>query len=233
MNQPNRFARLIRSGEISRVEELKATFRRLAFATHPDLRAPGTADDSGEFSRIRSEYEAALADFAHHRHGAPRGASATYRMDDFPAALRILLARGFPKRARHEKERLRYGYARLVVSECLASREGGDGGESFTAFESAFLELRSADPARYSAVRSLLAGMLEYERSPSPALRAVIRLTFASLRVGSGATAGAGTAGDGGVRGGAVSPTPADSGRPDRVMVFVGFLLALLVGELS
>lgn len=121
----NRFVRRIKSGEIGSIDELKSEFKTLAKLSHPDIAGEGA--DQGDFVALRSEYEAALRDFQKHRFGAAsRSINASvsmpdsaYMSDEAWPCLAILLKRGFPKSPKHEKEALRYEYAKWRLSEAL------------------------------------------------------------------------------------------------------------------
>jgi hypothetical protein len=198
----NRFVRRIKSGEISTIGELKSEFKALAKLSHPDL----AGEDAGQsdFVALRSEYEAALRNFQEHRFGAaPRSTNSSSPMSDeaWPC-LAILMKRGFPKTPRHEKEALRYDYARWRFSEALgpalaavfescdaellALREGG--GVNTLAVELAFLRKllafrdRSLSPMRTDIVLSL--GALGSDPSVGPAFRSFSRALAKELGIG-------------------------------------------------
>lgn len=190
----NRFARRIREGEIPSPEALASEFRALAKATHPDLAGPGA--DPAEFVRVRSEYEAALRDFERHRFGAraatrseglPRDAGicdeepAGDLVEEAWASLALLLKRGFPKTPRHDKERLRYEYARWRFERRL-NAFGAGAASRFAAFEPALLVLRATEPERALFVLGLLSEILEYRRSRVEALRTSIAHDLEALR---------------------------------------------------
>ena len=126
----NRFVGPIKRGEIASIEELKSRFKAMAKETHPDLGGAGAS--AGDFSALRSEYEAALTDFHRHRFGLssskagrgqargqtpdfagglggnPSRASMVFSRPELYGRLREVRRGGFPKLPRHEKERLRY-----------------------------------------------------------------------------------------------------------------------------
>lgn len=193
---PNRFARRIRSGEIDRVEELKSEFKALAKATHPDLAGPGAA--GGAFAALRGEYEDALRDFVSLRYGGPAadsGAALAFDRRALYADLARLLARGFPKSPRHDKERSRYERERFLVRSRLRAWNAAYPA-LLEAFEAAMLDLRaSGSIERFDEALALLASVLEYHASGVAASRAVIAWDFARLRAwgeASGAAPGAG-----------------------------------------
>ncbi len=185
----NRFARRIRDGDIGTPEELKAEFKAMAKATHPDLAGPGFAH---EFIRVREEYESALRDFGRHRFGirrpAPRerdrqgkaGEAAHAGSADAFAAIGLLRKRGFPKLPRHRKETLRYEYARWCCRRALTGL--GESPAAFDRFEAALLDLRSRDdPALDRALRYLDA-LVEYAALGLPELRTALLLDLSALR---------------------------------------------------
>lgn len=190
----NRFVRRIKSGEIASVEGLKSEFKTLAKLSHPDVAGPGA--DHGDFAALRDEYEVALRDFERHRFGARsgggasgfRGASAGAARSGTPAdealareawpCLAILLKRGFPKSPRHEKERLRYEYARWRL-------EGALGPSMTSLFEDCEAELLDMKAARSPALKpalGLLHLLIAYREKGLSAMRTEIVLTLGSLR---------------------------------------------------
>ena len=192
----NRFAGRIKSGEIASVESLKAEFKALAKATHPDL---GGVEASGEeFARVRDEYENALRDFEKHRFGF-RGASRKAGSDRHGgmasvaaaeawsaeviglfAALGLLRKRGFPKSPRHEKERMRYDYARYRFEARLGAL--GEGGlPAFEAFEAALFALRRRDAEAATSVLSLVDELLDYAMRRLPPMRTALVLSMGAL----------------------------------------------------
>ncbi len=212
---PNRFVRAIRSGEIESVEELKAAFRELALATHPDLAGkrgaptetsearPGlrTEADPGEaFIAVRAEYETALANFERHRFGvdlARSRADPSAPVKAGPAGaelwscLALLRKRGFPKEPRHEKETLRYEYARWRLRGALdrldlpaGSFGGMDGAalRNFDAFESEALALKKADPALLASILSYLDELVDHAARGVPAMRVALVRNYDELR---------------------------------------------------
>lgn len=189
----NRFARRIRSGEIDSVEELKSEFKALAKLSHPDLAGPGSGGE--DFARLRQEYEDALANFMRHRFGA-RGAAATSRAparstnasesraelgripDEAWACLALLLKRGFPKVPRHEKEALRYEYARWRLEQAL----GGGRAELFRSCEEELLLLKTVDSGASRPVLDLLRDLIDYRDEGPSAMRTQIVISLGSLR---------------------------------------------------
>lgn len=184
----NRFARKIKSGDIVSIVELKSEFKELAKLTHPDLRGPGT---EGEFITARAEYEAALRDFERHRFGSraasgrqpgsgtARGTATDGRLTDTAwTCMALLLKRGFPKVPRHDKEKLRYEYARWRLLEAL----GTHGGELFGDFESELLDLKAfgADPS--PPILRFLRDLMDYHAEGLPAMRTHIVLSLGRLR---------------------------------------------------
>jgi hypothetical protein len=172
----NRFARLIRSGEIGSVEELKAAFRAEARESHPDLKGPEA--DGTAFIAVRDEYEAALANFERHRFGARSaepGALGSAAAEgpgaadprELWACLALLLKRGFPKEPRHEKERLRYEYAAWRFSRALAPAER----EAFASWEESLRSLRRNDARAFALLYALLGELLEYALCGVDAMR--------------------------------------------------------------
>jgi hypothetical protein len=184
---PNRFVRRIKSGEIDSIEELKSEFKELAKLTHPDLRGPGAEAD---FVSVRAEYEAALRGFERHRFGArdPRAeawegreaasGSAEPLSDVAWACLALLLKRGFPKASRHEKEKLRYEYARWRFAQALGPGSRG----RFAAFESELLDMKAAGSAALAPCLELLAELLDYRGRGLAPMRTQVILSIGSLR---------------------------------------------------
>lgn len=186
----NRFARRIRDGEIDTPGALASEFRALAKATHPDLAGPGA--DPQEFVRVRSDYEAALRDFERHRFGSRRpgmsegahgSAEGDADADRAWTALALLLNRGFPKEARHEKERLRYEYALWRFERELRAL-GEDAFRRFGPFAIAMSALKAKAPGASRRVVALLRELLEYRRTGIEALRTSIAHGLESLRRG-------------------------------------------------
>jgi len=185
----NRFARRIRDGAIRTPEELKSEFKALAKETHPDLSGQSATDD---FVRVRAEYESALQDFERHRFGerkkgiqgaSPRRGSAEAGSPDFPAfaAIAVLRKRGFPKVPRHEKERLRYEYARYRCQIALERLGAGRGGE-LESFERTLLAVRRIDPEAAERALRYLDALAEYSARGLPAMRTALVLDSAALR---------------------------------------------------
>jgi hypothetical protein len=200
----NRFVTGIRSGEIDSLEDLKAAFKELAKATHPDLAGQDSDLASGDaFVAVRSEYENALRDFERHRFGAARlersGMGATGERGaavsslELWACLALFLKRGFPKLPRHEKEILRYEYARWRFRGVLRARGSGRDGIDpvalFDAFEGELLTIRKALPDGVGAALAFLRGLVAHAEREHPAMRtALVRdLEALSLEPGLGA----------------------------------------------
>jgi hypothetical protein len=194
----NRFVRRIKSGDIDSVGELKSEFKELAKLTHPDLKPVQGGED--EFVAIRAEYEAALRDFEKHRFGASRGdrrrraadggatgsgsgEDGTPLSDAAWFCLELMLKRGFPKLSRHEKQRLRYEYARWRFTECLGEERGG----LFTSFESELLDLRAFGSGLLEATLALLRDLIEYRYTGITALRTNVVLSYGRLKNDPGA----------------------------------------------
>ncbi|MDA8425549.1 MAG: hypothetical protein M0Z80_05380 [Treponema sp.] len=174
----NRFVRRIRSGEIGTIEELKSEFKTLAKLSHPDLLGPGAEGD--EFASIRQEYETALADFERHRFGArdARAEVTDAATEDAWPRLELLIKRGFPKIPRHEKETLRYEYARWRLARSL----DGELGRLFVACESALLGMKAGSPEGVDLVLDFLRSLIEYRARGLPAMRTQIVLELGALR---------------------------------------------------
>lgn len=184
----NRFVRRIKSGDIDSIEELKSEFKELAKLTHPDLQGLGK---EGEFVAARAEYEAALRDFEKHRFGARLGAGGGASAASRPDAedegrlsdaawlcLELMLKRGFPKSARHEKERLRYEYARWRLEQAL----GGARAELFRAFESELLDMKAFGSPSLAPSLELLRDLIEYRYAGLAAMRTHVVLSFGRLK---------------------------------------------------
>jgi curved DNA-binding protein CbpA len=204
----NRFVRRIRRGDIQSVRELKSEFKELAKRTHPDLRGPGSRDGAeAEFVAARAEFEAALRDFEKHRFGARgvREEAERRRRDggrsdadgaldaDGPVSeeawscLSLLLKRGFPKTPRHQKELLRYEYARWRLEQAL----GGTGAALFGLFESDLLDRKAAGGKGLDSVLELLRDLIDYRYRGLTPMRTNVVLRLGRLRadpeVGEGA----------------------------------------------
>ena len=195
---PNRFVRAIRSGEIDSIEELKTAFREQALATHPDLGGTSATADPGEaFIAVRAEYEAALSDFERHRFGsvaARRGdeggqRSAHVGSEELWGCLSLLLKRGFPKEPRHEKEILRYEYARWRFRGALASlaRERGsaepvDHGPALDRFEGVLLGMKKRRSPALGIILSFLRELIDYASGSHPAMRVALVRDFEHLK---------------------------------------------------
>jgi hypothetical protein len=183
----NRFVGKIRRGEIGSIGDLKSEFKELAKLNHPDLLGPGS--DAGDFRLLREEYEAALRDFEKHRFGARRGdtssGSGSFR-DEAWACLALFLKRGFPKVPRHEKEALRYEYARWRLGDAL----GSELAERFLACETELLELKAESPRALGSALALLRELIVYSDKGFPAMRTQILLSLGALdadpRIGPG-----------------------------------------------
>lgn len=183
----NRFVRRIKSGDIESVEDLKSEFKDLAKLTHPDLHGKGK---EGEFVAARAEYEAALRDFEKHRFGASRGRDAESSArpggdvagnplsDAAWLCLELMLKRGLPKSARHEKERLRYEYARWRLEQALGPR----GGELFRAFESELLDMKACRSEALAPALALLRDLIEYRYAGLAAMRTHVVLSFGRMK---------------------------------------------------
>jgi len=212
---PNRFVRAIRSGEIESVDELKAAFRELALATHPDVAktrsqaetkggpAGETIDkaDAGEaFIAVRAEFEAALANFERHRFGLDLARGRTDAADnaysgaggaELWSCLALLRKRDFPKEPRHEKEILRYEYARwrfrgalrhLSVSVTVPAEVGKTAVESFDAFESEALSMKKTGAPLLAVILSYLDELVDYAARRLPAMRVALVRSYDAIR---------------------------------------------------
>ncbi len=219
----NRFARRIRSGEIDTVELLKSEFKALAKLEHPDLGAPG-ASGSG-FSALRGEYENALREFINLRYGGPAADFGAIMVNDrraLYADLARLLARGFPKAPRHEKERARYARARQLARARLRAWDEGLPG-LFDEFEAAMLDLKARRQAEvFCEALALLASILEFHETGVEQVKTVVRIELA--RFGSaGGDAGetvAARSGDG-----AGSPSPLTRAERRSLCAFIEVLV--------
>ncbi len=204
----NRFVRRIKSGDIGSVQELKSEFKELAKRTHPDLRGPGSRDGAeAEFVAARAEFEAALRDFEKHRFGARgvREEAERRRRDggrsdadgaldaDGPVSeeawscLSLFLKRGFPKTPRHEKELLRYEYARWRLEQAL----GSAGAVLLGLFESELLDLKAAGGAALGSVLALLRDLIDYHYRAMSPMRTNVVLSLGRLRADPGVGEGA------------------------------------------
>jgi hypothetical protein len=192
----NRFVRRIRSGHIESIEELKSEFKDLAKRTHPDLGGP---DGTAEFVAARAEYEAALRDFERHRFGASRrrdrdgslghpgdegrgaarpGGAEGPLADRAWLCLELMIKRGFPKVPRHEKELLRYEYARWRFAQAL----GEERARLFRGFESELLDMKALGSGALAPTVELLRDLIEYRYEGLAALRTSVVLSMGRLR---------------------------------------------------
>ncbi|HUX40100.1 MAG TPA: hypothetical protein VMV83_02945 [Rectinemataceae bacterium] len=194
---PNRFVRAIRSGEIESVDDLKAAFRELALATHPDV---AKADSGEAFIAVRAEFEAALTNFERHRFGVDlaRGkeesSSAAFSgvgAAELWSCLALLRKRGFPKEPRHEKEILRYEYARwrfrgalrhLSASVTVPAGAGKTAVESFDAFESEALAMKKKGAPLLAVLLSYLDELVDYAARRLPAMRVALVRSYDAIR---------------------------------------------------
>jgi hypothetical protein len=165
---PNRFIRRIKSGEIESIEKLKSEFKELAKLTHPDLRGSGA---EAEFVAVRAEYEAALRGFGRRHVGASD-------FGDAWACLGLLLKRGFPKSPKHEKERLRYEYARWRFAQALGAVERG----LFRAFEAELLDQKAMGSEALASEMALVRDLLDYRELGLAPMRTHIVLRLGALK---------------------------------------------------
>jgi hypothetical protein len=189
----NRFVQGIRSGAIDSVEDLKTAFKELAKATHPDLAGAEAGD---EFVAVRAEYEQALHDFEHHRFGAAKAGAGgedrggTVAAREIWACLALFLKRGFPKTPRHEKEILRYEYARWRFRGSLRSlgreRAGTEALSLYDAFEGELLSIRKALPESAGAVLVFLRDLVAHAEREHPAMRTALVRDLEALRIAPG-----------------------------------------------
>ena len=178
----NRFVRLIKSGEIATVSDLKSEFKALAKLTHPDLLGPEAAGD--DFVSLRAEYEAALRDFVKHRFGAAGSRAASiFDRRDFYVALLALFKRGFPKEPRHEKERQRYDYCKYLVRAQLDAWDFGYAA-LFDEFESALIARKRSSPSGYEAALGIALGIFEYHAAGTAIIRTSVGLEYSLLAFG-------------------------------------------------
>jgi len=181
------------SGEISSIAELKALFKAEAKRTHPDSAdragSGGSAQqaeevDTAAFIRMRTQYEDALerltAGYSRHlASGDPGGERFPGTSPDPYAALKLLLKRGFPKRPRHQKEILRYAYARLSARSAL--------GRINTALPTLFDEFEeralspNADPKALSEALRLLSELLKARLAGAESLEVSVRMELTRL----------------------------------------------------
>jgi len=181
----NRFISRIEDGEISTEGELKSAFRALAMATHPDLGEVGARGEA--FMKARADYEAAISYLAP---AATTGGLIRMRgrfdRDLFYADLQGLLKAGFPKLARHDKERRKYARLRLNVRSSLSAWDDRDSGErliSFDAFEAELSAMKaSPEPDRLEPILALVEEIIEYAECGIVPLRAAIEIEFAAMR---------------------------------------------------
>jgi hypothetical protein len=194
----NRFVRRIKSGDIESIGKLKSEFKELAKLTHPDLHGPGA---EAEFVEARSEFEAALRDFEKHRFGARGSRSAAERRhperspgdsgegfsEEAWSCLALFLKRGFPKLSRHEKELLRYEYARWRFLQTLGPGRAG----LFDAFERELFGMKTEGAAALDAILFFLRELIEYRIEGLSAMRTQILLSLGHLRANPGIGVGA------------------------------------------
>ena len=198
---PNRFVRAIRSGEIESVDDLKAAFRELALATHPDV---AKADSGEAFIAVRAEFEAALTNFERHRFGVDLARGRTDAADnaysgaggaELWSCLALLRKRDFPKEPRHEKEILRYEYARwrfrgalrhlsvsVTASVTVPAGAGKTAVESFDAFESEALAMKKTGAPLLAVILSYLDELVDYAARRLPAMRVALVRSYDAIR---------------------------------------------------
>jgi hypothetical protein len=166
----------IQDGLIVSVEELKAAFKAEAKRTHPDLAG---ADAAEAFLRLRRDYEAALRTLAKSSPAASDRTSAAAPPEGAYGApfatLDLLLKRGFPKRPRHDKERLRYAYARIRARAALHVL--GEGAERlFDDAEEELLGLKEKDDRDFRATVILLTDIVAAKLDGNESLIAAVRM---------------------------------------------------------
>lgn len=171
----------IQEGQIDSLEALKAEFKAAAKLTHPDLAGAGTED---AFLRLRRDYEAALRELAlgpvnpAARSSSGRDPSVRTSEADYArpfAALELLLKRGFPKQPRHDKERLRYAYARIRARAALSSLDD-EAGRLFDAAEQELLALKETDRGDFKATLRLFSDIVSARLDGTAALVAAVRM---------------------------------------------------------
>jgi hypothetical protein len=91
------------------------------------------------------------------------------------AALELLLKRGFPKQPRHDKERLRYAYARIRARAALSSLND-EAGSLFDAAEQELLALKDTDRGDFKATLRLLSDIVAARLDGTAALVAAVRM---------------------------------------------------------
>jgi len=189
----NRFIRLIEEGKIASEGELKSAFRALARATHPDL-GVGVARGDG-FIRARNAYEQAVRYLAPKERGndqssvsVPAG-QGRYDRALFYADLAALMKAGFPKTARHDKERRKYARLRLRVRSSLSTRDDDETRAplaAFDAFERSLSDMKESfdngADIRLESILALLRDIVDYDECGIMPLRASIEIEFAALR---------------------------------------------------
>jgi len=156
--------------------------------THPDLAG---AESEEAFVAVRGEYEVALLDFERHRFGASAairdgGRPGPATLAEVWAAMALMLKRGFPKEPRHDKERLRYEYARWRLRGSLVafdSERAGAARDLFDAFEAGMLVL-GKDKAAHS-VLDFLSGLIDYAGENLPAMQVALAHALVRLRADS------------------------------------------------
>ncbi len=171
----------IQGGLISSIEELKAAFKAEAKLTHPDLAGADAAED---FVRLRRDYDAALRALALEARPASRSSPGAAESDgdsgnreggDPFAALELLLKRGFPKAPRHDKERLRYAYARMRARARLRALDE-EAPVLFDRFEAELFALKETDGRDFRATVGLFADLVAARKDGSAALLAARRM---------------------------------------------------------
>jgi hypothetical protein len=185
----NRFVRLIKSGEVGSIEDLKSRFKALAKLSHPDLHGPAAHED---FIRVRGEYDAALRDFNRHRFGFAAEADSgpiAFDRGALYASLVALFKRGFPKLPRHEKERGRYEYCVSLARSQLAAWNRAYTA-LFESFGSELLSLKATDGRAYDAVLDLVLEIFDYHQTGIGHARTAVEMAFDRLSVGGSVGAG-------------------------------------------
>ena len=118
-----------------------------------------------------------MRDFERNRYGA-KGARDVSIPDNAWSCLSLLLNRGFPTTPRHEKQLLRYEYARWRVTTAL----GAERAELFARFESELLDLKAAGATNPDAVVELLRELIDYRDRGISSMRTHVLLSLGRLR---------------------------------------------------
>jgi hypothetical protein len=154
-------------------------------------------DSAEAFIAVRADYEVALVNFERHRFGIDLARGRTDASDaaypgvgsaELWSCLALLRKRGFPKDPRHEKEILRYEYARwrFLSALCNLSVPGRSKAEEgravFDAFESEVLAMKVEASDLLASILSYVDELIDYASRRLPAMRVALVRSYDALR---------------------------------------------------